>query len=107
GAFRIGGGQVDFIEHRHDFVMCVHCLVHVGERLRFHTLRGVHHQQRAFAGGEAAADFVTKVYVAGCVHEVEHILVPVFGFILQADGLCLDGDTALTLDIHRVEHLLG
>ena len=46
-------------------------LIHVGQRLRFDALRGVHHQQRAFAGGQAARHFVGEIDVAGGVHEVE------------------------------------
>jgi hypothetical protein len=40
-------------------------LVDVGERLRLDALRRVHHQQRAFAGGEAPADLIGEVDMAG------------------------------------------
>ena len=42
----------------------------------------------------------------GRVHQVEHIIPPVFGAVFQPHGLGLDGDPALTLQIHGVEHLL-
>jgi len=54
-ALRLGGGQVDLVEDRHDLVVGVERLVDVGERLRLDALRGVDHQQRALAGGEASA----------------------------------------------------
>jgi hypothetical protein len=43
--------------------------------------------------------------VAGCVHQVEFIGLPVLGRVIQADGLRLDRDPALALDVHVVEHL--
>ena len=45
--------------------------VGVGERLRLHPLRGVDHQQRPLAGGEAARHLVGEVDVAGGVDQVE------------------------------------
>ena len=40
------------------------------------------------------------------IHEVELIGLAVVGLIGQAHGLRLDGDAALALDVHAVEHLL-
>ena len=101
----LGGGQVDLVDHRHDLVVVLDRLVDVGERLRLDALRGVDHQQRAFAGGEAAADLVGEVDVAGRVHQVELVGLAVRGLPLEAHGLRLDGDPALLLDVHVVEHL--
>ena len=53
-ALGVGGGEVDLVDHRHDLVVVLDRLVDVGEGLRLDALRGVDHQQRAFAGGEAA-----------------------------------------------------
>src|SRR5690606_21597437 len=47
------------------------------------------------------------VHVAGGVHQVELIGLPVRGLIGEADGLGLDGDAALALDIHVIKHLLA
>lgn len=44
--------------------------------------------------------------MAGGVNEVEKINLAITGPILQCGRLGLDGDTPLTLQIHRVEHLL-
>ena len=51
-------------------------------------------------------DFVGEVDVAGGVDEVEDIGLAVLRLVGQPDGLGLDGDAALALDIHRIEHLL-
>ena len=40
------------------------------------------------------------------VHQVQDIGLAILCLIGQAYGLGLDGDAALFLDIHRVEHLL-
>ena len=52
--FGLGGGQIDLVQHRHDFEIGVERVIDVGEGLRFHALRGVDHQQRAFARGQRA-----------------------------------------------------
>ena len=45
--------------------------------------------------------------MAGRVDQVEDIVLAVVRLVVQAHGLGLDGDAALALDIHIVEHLLG
>ena len=40
------------------------------------------------------------------VDQVQHIGLAVLRRVIQPHGLCLDGNAALALDIHRVEHLL-
>ena len=51
--------------------------VGVRQRLRFDALRGVHHQQRAFAGGQRTGNFVGKIHVPGRVDQVELVGVAV------------------------------
>ena len=101
----LGGGEVDLVDDRHDLMVVLDRLVDVGERLRLDPLRRVDDQQRAFAGGEAAADLIGEVDVAGRVHQVELVGLAVRGLPLEAHGLRLDGDPALLLDLHIVEHL--
>ena len=43
--------------------------------------------------------------MARCIDEVEDILLAVLGLVYSADGLGLDGDSALPLQIHIVQHL--
>ena len=81
-------------------------VIDVGERLRLDPLARVDHQQRALAGGERARHLVGEVDVAGRVHEVENVGLAVLGLVFEADGVGLDGDAALALDVHRIEHLL-
>ena len=79
--------------------------VAVGDRLRFDALRRVDDQQRAFAGGERARHLVGEVDVAGRVDQVELVGLAVARLVAQRRGLRLDGDAALALEVHRVEHL--
>ena len=44
--------------------------------------------------------------MAGRVDEVEDVVLAVLGAVVEAHGLRLDGDAALALDVHRIEHLL-
>ena len=43
--------------------------------------------------------------MAGCVDQIQVVDLAVLGLVLQRSGLCLDGDAALFLDVHRVQHL--
>ena len=106
-ALDVGGGQVDLVEHRHDLVVVLDRLVDVGERLRLDPLGGVDHEQGSLARGQAAADLVGEIDVAGGVDQVEHIVQAVVGAVVQPHGLRLDGDAALALDRHAVQHLGG
>ena len=104
---RLGGRQVDLVQHGDDLVVGVHGLVHVGQGLRLHPLGGVHHQQAALAGGERAAHLVGEVHVARRVHQVQLVGQPILRLVGQADRLRLDGDAALLLQVHVVQHLGG
>ena len=75
-AVRLGRRQIDFVDHRNDFEIVVQRQVGIGQRLRLHALRGVHHQQRAFAGLQAARNFVAEIDVAGRVDQVELVVEP-------------------------------
>jgi hypothetical protein len=106
-ALRLGRRQVDLVQHRHDLVAGLDRVVGVGQRLRLHSLGRVDHQQRALAGGERAADLVGEVDMAGGVHEVQLVGLAVLGGVTEAHGLGLDGDAALALQLHRIEHLFA
>ena len=72
-AFGFGGGKIDFVDDRNDFQVVVQRQVGVGEGLRFHALGRLHHQQGAFAGLQAARNFVGEIDVAGGIDQVELI----------------------------------
>src|SRR6187399_1221183 len=57
--------QVDLVDYGDDRQALLVSEVDVRDRLRFHALRGVDNQKRAFAGGERTRDFVGKINVAG------------------------------------------
>ena len=104
---RLGAGQVDLVEHRDDLQVVLERKESVGQSLRLHPLRGVDHQDGSLAGGQAPRDLVGEVHVARGVDEVELVLLAVLGVVVDADGLGLDGDAPLALQVHAVEHLLA
>ncbi len=104
-ALRIGLRQVHLVQHRHDLEALLDGGVAVGNRLRFHALAGIDHQQRTFAGRQRATDFIGEVDVTGGVDEVQLIDLAVLRFVVKRDAVGLDGDAALTLQIHGVQDL--
>jgi hypothetical protein len=105
-ALGLGGGQVDLVQDHDDLVVGVDRLVDVGQRLRLDALAGVDDQQRAFAGAQRTRHLVGEVDMAGRVDQVQDVILAVLGAVVEAHRLRLDGDAALALDVHVVEHLL-
>ena len=103
----LGGRQVDLVQHRHDLEIGFDRLIGIGQRLRLDALGRVDQQQGTLAGAHRAADLVGEVDVAGRVDQVEDVGQSVLRLVVQPNGLGLDRDAALTLDIHRIEHLRG
>ncbi len=101
---RLGGRQVDLVEHRDDLQVVLHGEVQVRQRLRLDALCGVDQQHRAFAGRQRPADLVGEVDVPGGVDHVQHVVDAVRG-PRQAHVLRLDRDAPLPLDVHPVEIL--
>ena len=106
GARNVGALQVDLVDDGNDFEAVIDGEIGVREGLRFDALRRVDHQQRAFAGGERARDFIGKIDVAGSVDQVELVSLAILRGIHHADGVGFDGDAALALEVHGVENLL-
>ncbi len=104
---RLGAGQIDLVDDGNDLQIVLQRHVDVGQRLRLDALRSVHHQHRTVARGQRARHLVGKVHMAGGVDQVERIGVAILGLIGHAHGLRLDGDAALALQIHVVQHLLA
>ena len=101
----IGGGQVDFVQDRDDFVVGVKGVIDVGQCLRFDPLGGVDDQQRAFNRAHGAGDLVGEIDVAGGVDQVQDVIFAIVGFIIDANGVGFDGDATLAFDVHGVKHL--
>ncbi len=62
---RLRGGQINFIDHRNNRKVVPRGEKSIRDGLRFDALRRVDNEERAFAGGEGARDFVGKIDVAG------------------------------------------
>ena len=101
----VGARQVNFVDDGNDFEPVVDGDVGVGQCLRFHALRCVDHQQRALARGQRPRDFIAEVHMPGRVDQVELIRLAIGRGIHHADRMRLDGDAALALQVHRVQHL--
>ncbi len=105
GVVGVGLRQIHLVENGRHLHAEIQRGIAVGHGLCLYALRGVHHQQRSLAGRQGTRDFVREVHVAGRVDEVEVVDLTILGLVLQGSRLRLDGDAALFLDIHRVQHL--
>src|SRR6266481_8540312 len=80
--------------------------MNVGHSLRFHPLRRIYHQDSAFTRRQTPGDLVREIHMTGCVQKIESIALPIFSLILHRHGMGLDGDSAFTFEIHRIEQLI-
>ena len=97
--------EIDFVDDRHDLMVVGDRLVDIGEGLGLDPLGGVDDEKRALAGGKRARDLIGEIDMARRVDQVEDVFLAVLGGVVEADGIGLDGDATLALEIHRVEHL--
>ena len=100
-----GAVHVDFVHHGDDFEVVFEGRIQVGDRLGLDALGGVDHEKGAFAGRDAARHLVGEVDMAGSIDEVEGIFLSLV-VIFHLDGVALDGDATLALEVHVVEHLI-
>ena len=106
GGIRVSAGQVNLIQDGHNFQVVVNGQVAVGQRLGFHALAGIHHQDGTLTGSQAAADFVLKVNVARRVDQVEFVFLAVIGVVVHGNGAGFDGNAALAFQLHVVQNLV-
>ena len=102
----VGGGQIDFIDHRDDRQVVFHGQVEIGKGLGLDALGGVDEQQNPFTRGEGPGDLIGKIHMTGGIDQVEDILFPIVGAVGEGNGLALDGDAPLPLDVHVVQDLV-
>ena len=93
-------GHVALVDDGNDLQIVIDGHIEIGDGLSLNALSGIHHQKRTLAGGNGAGYFVGKVHMARSIYEVQRVLT-----IVHLDGVALDGDAALLLEIHVVEHL--
>src|SRR5690606_998159 len=102
---RVGLGQIHLVRPRHAVQALRDGCVAVGNRLRLDALSGIHHQERAFTGGQRTAYLVGEIHVAGGIDEIELISLTVACRVMKGHAVGFDGDAALALKVHGVEDL--
>jgi len=74
--------------------------------LRFHTLRRIDDEQRAFASRQRPRNFVGEIDMSRRVEKVEPVFLPIPGGITHRHRMGLDRDAALAFEVHRIEELI-
>ena len=80
-------------------------MVHIGKRLRLDPLRAVYHQKRAFHSAHGTRHLIGEIYVAWRINKIEHIALTIQCRVINTHRIGLDGNPALALNIHTVQHL--
>ena len=105
GFFNLGSGQIDLVQNRNDFEVVVHSQVRVGKCLCLDSLRRIHDQQRTLAGSQAPGHLVAEIDVARCVDQVENVVAPIAGSVVQANRRGLYRDPTLPFQVHSIQDL--
>ena len=82
----------------------VHGQVHIGQGLGLDALGGVDDQQGPFTGRQGPGHFVGKVHMAWGIDQVQDVVVPVLGLVIQLDRLVLDAP--FPFQAHGVQDLV-
>ncbi|OAV71736.1 hypothetical protein Barb7_03162 [Bacteroidales bacterium Barb7] len=78
--------------------------VKVGNGLCLNALCGVHNEQSTLTGGNGAGHFVGEIHMSRRINQIQRIGFAVF-HVIHLYGMALDGNAALALQIHIVQHL--
>ncbi len=102
----VGIREIDFVDDRDQLQPLFFGQMHIGDRLRLHSLGGVNDEECSFTRREGTRDLIGKIDVPWGIHQVELVSVPVQRLVLHRHRMRLDGDAALALQVHRVEQLV-
>src|SRR5438067_487929 len=102
----VGVGQIDLVNHGDDRESLLVGEVNVRDGLRFHALRGIDDEERAFAGRERTGNFIGEIDVPRRVEQVETVLLARLARVTHRDRMRLDRAPALALEVHRIEELV-
>ena len=98
--------QIDLIDDRHDIEVMINREVGIGQRLRLHALRRIDHEDGTVARGKAARNLIVEIHMSRRIDQIENIFLSIVRMVNRTDCLGLDRDTALTLQIHIIQHLI-
>ena len=98
--------QVDFVDDGNNREVLLQRERCICNGLRLDALRRVDEQARAFAGSERTRNLVGKVHVPGRIDQVQQIRVPVLRRVIHRNGMALNRNALLALEIHRVQELI-
>ena len=102
---RIGSWKVNLVDDRQDFQIRIQGQVDIGQGLGFDSLGRVHHQNGPFTGCQRTGYLIGKVNVPRGVNQVENIGFPILGLVVELNGIELDGNPTLPLQVHTIQEL--
>src|SRR5262249_6072925 len=80
--------------------------MNIRDRLRFHALRGIDHQQRALARSETARNFVGKIDVPRRIEQIQPIGLTRLACVTHRHWMRFDCDAPLPFKVHRIKKLV-
>ncbi len=104
--FGVRGVQIHFVQHRHNFQIVLQRQVKVADGLGLDALGGVDDEQGPLAGRDGTRHFIAEIDVPRGVDQIEDVFLTVFALVGHLNGVALDGDAPLSLQIHVIQGLL-
>ena len=97
--------HIYLVDNWNNFQIIVQGQVKVGNGLSLHALSGIHNQQTALARSNGARHFVREIDVSWSVDKIERIIFAILN-VIHLNGVALDGNATLSLQVHVIEHLI-
>ena len=104
-------GHINLVDDRNDFEVMINSHIEIGNGLCLHSLCGIDDQQSSFACRYGTTHLIGEVHVSRSVDQVQDIFLALeFLFVtmicmLHLDGMTLDGNASLLLQVHIIKHL--
>jgi hypothetical protein len=93
-------GEIDLVDDRDNLHALLYRQVGIRHGLCFDALCGINKEKRSLAGSKAARNFVGEINVPGRIDKIKGVFRPVAMSVFQSHRVTLDGNSALTLQIH-------
>ena len=101
---RHGRRHVNLVDNRNYLEVIIDSQIEIRNSLCLYTLCSVNHQQGTLTGSYGTRHFIREVHVSRGINEVQNIFFTLV-HILHLDGVALNRNAALALQIHVVQHL--
>ena len=97
--------HIYLVDDRNDFQVVLYSHIEVRDGLSLHSLSSINHQKRSLASSDGTGYLVREVNVSRSINKIENVCITILCLIFHLDGMALDSNATLSLQVHIIKHL--